>query len=126
MVDIWARSSDQIRALCDSLDIKYFHFLQPNLHYPGSKPLSDLEKARIASEKDGLGPIVVQAYPLLIQRGKALAASGEIFDDLSMAFEETDETMYKDGCCHLNTTGYDKIAERVGSFIISQSDRRDD
>ena len=45
-VEVWARASLEMELLCAGYGIRYLHFLQPNQYLPGSKTLTDEERAR--------------------------------------------------------------------------------
>lgn len=119
-VRIWRDASRQMKLLCDANGIAYHHFLQPNQHVPGSKPMGP-EELRLA----GPGPYrdaVVRGYPLLRQQGEGLRRSGVRFHDLTMLFKDVQDTLYSDGCCHLNPAGYARIARAIGDSIQSDAE----
>lgn len=117
---IWASSSRQVAALCRGNRIRYFHFLQPNQYFGGSKPLSS-EEIRMAFDPNHpyrLG--VEQGYPVLRRLGRELHANGVDFVDLSMLFESCEESLYADTCCHLNEKGNALLGEAIGRHLASQ------
>ena len=89
--------------------------LQPTLHDPGSKPLTEEEK-----EFDAIEGVwkqaVLRGYPLLRERGAALAEHGIDFYDASFVFRDVEETLYFDRC-HFEPPGMillvDSITERL-------------
>ena len=65
MVDLWRDSSLQLARTCGANGIEYYHFLQPNQYFEGSKPLSAEEQRVAITEKLSYGSFVPAAYPLL-------------------------------------------------------------
>ena len=49
LVEVWKRSSLQMKVLCDANGTKYYHFLQPNQYVIGSKPMSEAEKRQVVN-----------------------------------------------------------------------------
>jgi len=121
VADIWTRSSVQMARLCEANGIKYYHFIQPNQYYKGSKVFNDEEKV-IAFEEEGSYHYKVFAqagYPLFVEEGKKLKESGIPFYDLTMIFKDEKRTVYSDKCCHFNKLGYDTMANKISDVIIS-------
>jgi hypothetical protein len=114
-VDVWRRSSLQMQAICEAEGIRYLHVLQPNQYDPGSKPLTSTEEKEAFDPEGPYRPVVEQGYPLLREAGRELAAAGVAFHDLSFAFQDVDETLYVDSCCHFNGEGNRVLAEAIGA-----------
>lgn len=98
VIDSWEDASVTLEGMCRAHGIQYLHVLQPTLHDPGSKPLTQEEVARgqmVATWMEG----VHSCYPLFRERGKQLRARGVAFADLSYAFQDVTESVYAD-CCH--------------------------
>jgi len=105
----WMRASLQMRALCEAAGARYFHFLQPNHHLPGSKPLTRDEERLLASPDPWTAAAkeaVARAYPLFRAEGRRLREAGVRFVDLSGLFERETSTVFRDSCCHYNGKGY--------------------
>jgi hypothetical protein len=85
-VDVWARSSLQMAALCRGMGIEYFHFLQPNQHDPASKVLHRRETAIMRGANPTIVPLVRRGYPLLSSAGVGLRQQGVQFFDLRSVF----------------------------------------
>lgn len=116
----WSRSSKQIANLSKSSEFDYYHFLQPNQYVENSKKLTQ-EEQQIAFET---GPYTYKdaaqkGYPFLIEEGSKLRNSNVNFVDLTMMFKNESRSVYNDKCCHFNQLGYDKIADKITSTIIS-------
>ena len=96
-------------------------FLQPNQYFSGSKPLSDVEKSIALKRMETAGPLVDDAYPRLRDLSRRLRERGIPSYDLTMIFENTEETLYQDSCCHLNERGMSLLAEEIVASIGSAS-----
>ena len=119
VVDIWARSSIQLARLCQANGIRYLHFLQPNQYVPGSKPMAPDER-RVAIQ-DAYEALARPGYEELLARSDDLRAEGVDFHDLTMLFSEVREPLYVDACCHLNTRGYEILAQEVARAMTEGS-----
>ncbi|MEE2672587.1 MAG: hypothetical protein VX466_02255 [Myxococcota bacterium] len=119
-VEIWKRSSLQMRALAEASGAGYFHFLQPNQWVPGAKPFSGIERDQLRV-KGRFEPrdVVPRAYPALGRAGAELRAQGTAFRSLTHLFRQERRTVYRDTCCHFNQLGIDAIAGAIGQAIAS-------
>ncbi len=110
----WVRTSVQLKDYCRSQGILYFHFLQPNQH-AGNKPMSDQEK-RIAFEADpptGYGKFAPRAYEWLQQVEHRISEAGVPYWNLTHIFDDVEEPLYEDNCCHVIPKGYEMIADAI-------------
>ena len=119
MVDLWRESSLQLDRTCRANGIEYYHFLQPNQYFEGSKPLSEEEQRVAITDNLSYGTFVPAAYPMLQEAGDALAAQGVRFHDLTGAFADRPESIYVDSCCHVNRLGNQILAEAIAAAIAS-------
>lgn len=93
-----------------------FFFLQPSQYLKDSKPFSEQEKqvavnpSRIESTHEMM--ILLKAAAQDLRRSQVP------FFDLTAIFSHTDETVYKDDCCHLNDLGNQIMADAVVSNIM--------
>jgi hypothetical protein len=118
LVSLWKNSSIQLDRLCAANGIRYYHFLQPNLVLPGSKPLTQPEEQLLAGQRDGrYRPGIKEGYPLMIQEGTELRANGVRFTDLTRMFDGHPEPIYSD-LCHFYQTGNDVMSDRIARAII--------
>ena len=114
LVSLWARSSEQMARLCAANGIAYWHFLQPNQHVEGSKPLTERERVEALGPRDrGYREAAAEGYGLLVARGAELARSGLPFVDLTPVFRDETETVYIDTCCHFNERGYEHVSDAI-------------
>lgn len=67
----------------------------------------------------GYAPGAILGYPLLIEGGRELQREGVRFLDLTPLFEDVDETIYVDNCCHMNMLGNQIIGRAIGQFVLS-------
>ncbi|MFN7974336.1 MAG: hypothetical protein U0166_18640 [Acidobacteriota bacterium] len=118
LVRIWADASIQMQRLAAANGARYFHFLQPNIHVDGSKPLTEKEAWR---EWHPYRPFARAGYPLLRSRGAELTGQGVRFTDLTMAFAEVREPIYVDACCHVNDEGNRILASRIAAAILDDT-----
>lgn len=113
----WARCSVQIDRLARGLGIEYHHFLQPNQYVPDSKPLAPEELRLAFAEKHHFREPVVRGYPALREAGADLRSRGVAFHDLVDVFADDTAPLYRDLCCHLDSTGNRLLAEAVARGV---------
>jgi hypothetical protein len=118
---VWSDSSVQMKLLCEANHVEYAHFLQPNQHVVGSKPVAP-EEVRLVAGQSAYKNAVVGGYPVLRQQGEELRRAGVAFHDLTMVFENVQEPLYIDSCCHLNPAGYARIARVIGDTVRAGGD----
>jgi hypothetical protein len=118
LVRLWSASSLQMHRLARANGIAYFHFLQPNQYVTGSKPFT-AEEERIAIRHGAFPPkaAVRATYGALAREGQALREAGVAFTDLTRAFADDPETVYRDSCCHFNERGIHALADRIALVV---------
>jgi len=89
---------------------------QPNQYLKNSKPFSELEK------QVAVDPSLVENTRKMMILLKAatqdLRRSDFPIVDLTAIFSDTDETVYKDICCHLNDVDNQIMADAIVSNIM--------
>jgi hypothetical protein len=105
-----------MKELCDARDIYYLHCLQPTLHDPGAKIVSEEESKFVGAPgwKDG----VLAGYPLLRQRGEELVQRGVSFVDTSRCFAGVADTLYYDAC-HFHAPGNRVLSEAIADAFLA-------
>jgi hypothetical protein len=121
-VNIWANSSKLVDSIADGGGAKYFHFLQPNQYIEGSKPMSVKERDVALMKQGGYGYHYKQAYPHIIEKAKWLTAQGVKFHDLTNLYQDVEEPIYIDNCCHVNGKGSRLMVKEMAN-IIHQSNQ---
>ena len=116
LVRVWAAGSLGMQALAREHGFRFFHFLQPNQHVEGSKPLTP-DEVEILRGGEVYAPHVARGYPLLRAKGRELRDRGVAFTDLTEVFAGLHESVYVDNCCHVGPRGNERLAERMGAAI---------
>ncbi len=112
----WKACSEQMGVLCKQRGIEYLHFLQPNQYLANSKPFSEEEKEKFVNNFVFEKPATI-GYPLLVEHGRELQDSGVNFFDLTLLFQDVEETVYIDNCCHFNEHGQALLARRIAELM---------
>lgn len=117
LVDLWRRSSRTLHDAATGAGVRYYHFLQPNQYVPNSKPIGAEERREAVHPAAPYRRLVETAFPLLREAGRALAASGVRFVDLTTAFADHPERLYVDACCHVDPRGNVIVADKMFEAI---------
>jgi hypothetical protein len=120
LASIWANGSTALHGLCQAYGMQYYHFLQPNQYFPGSKPMGDEEKQRAILFEHPYKKAVETGYPLLVRLGLDLERHGIPFHDLTRIFADHPEPIYRDDCCHINQRGNEIMALSIARAILSK------
>ena len=110
---VWYRGSLTLARLAELAGAEYYHFLQPNQYVPGSKPLSPEERELHYELYEVTRYFTARGYPLLRALGRDLPGQGVNYFDLTGIFADHPETLYIDGCCHLNERGNELLAAEM-------------
>ena len=116
---LWEESSYQMNAVAKAKGIRYFHFLQPNQYIEGSKPMDATERRVAIREDHPYAGSVKKGYPVLRELGKDLIRRGVTFVDLTNIYANNRDVLYRDNCCHVNTTGQRIIVDAMVKTIRS-------
>lgn len=119
LVTLWRRSALAMHALCASRGAVFLHVLQPNQYVPGTKTLSEEERAVAWREDSPYREPVERGYPLLREAGAELAAAGVRFVDATGLFRDVAEAVYVDDCCHLNGLGQRLFTDALADWIAA-------
>ncbi len=120
LAELWKNCSLQLDRMCEANDIAYYHLLQPNQYFDGSKPMSAEERAIVILPGHPYSKGVIQGYPFLKLAGTELLKQGVRFTDLTMLFKNTQEQAYRDNCCHCNELGSTLLARAVANAVMSK------
>lgn len=120
VIELWARASQTLYALCRGHGIAYLHALQPNQYDPNGKRLNSEERKIAFRAHHPYRPPVVRYYSALRERGRRLAEEGVPFVDLSGLFNDTDTTVYNDACCHFNQPAVERLATELAEGFAPQ------
>ena len=110
-VRCWVESSLMMSQLCGARGIRYLHLVQPTLHDPGSKPLTDVERAK-GIGNTGMDETVSKGYRLLRKGSAQLRRRGVDSVDLTRIFFGVQETLYYDRS-HFGRRGNEILADSI-------------
>jgi hypothetical protein len=114
---IWKNSSALLDDMCRARSIQYYHFLQPNQYFPGTKQLTLEERALFYHDGHPFRFGAEKGYAYLVQACQELRASGIWAFDVSGIFRDVHDTMYIDACCHLNEAGNRRVSQQIASTM---------
>lgn len=125
IASVWKASSLQMSHLAAAGGARYFHFLQPNQYFRGSKPMNEQELRLAVGRPSPLDTWVNRVYPRLIEAGSELQDSGVAFFDLTQVFSRTADPLYTDKCCHFSPRGYGILGQAMAEAIATPWSRAD-
>jgi hypothetical protein len=117
----WVESARDLQAVCDLRGVLCLHVLQPTLHDPGAKRISERER-EVGTIGDTWRIGVELGYPLLREAGARLAADGVAFADASRLFADVEETLYIDSC-HFDWEGQKMLGAWLGERLLEKMPR---
>ena len=117
LIAVWERSIRLMHATSRAAGIASFHFLQPNQRVEGSKVFAPGEREVALPRHHAYDAPARLGYPGLIAAGQRMREAGIPFDDLTMVFSEVSESIYTDGCCHINRLGSQQLALEMARII---------
>jgi len=97
-----------------------YHFVQPNQHYRGSKPLSAEEQQSLVTPP--WFDVITPQYHRLETMCDSLGASGVDSTFLGHLFAQTRETIYADACCHFNPHGVQLLENAIADHVLASAE----
>ena len=119
LIDLWADSSLLMRSLAESHGAHYIHVLQPNQYHSG-KTFSNEEKRIAYNPNHPYAKPVRLFYPALIKESRSLVDKGVTFIDASSIFDDVEEVIYADACCHYNDQGNHLLVDAIVSRLARE------
>lgn len=116
-VALWAQSSQLMQQTLDARRIPYLQIVQPNQYF-GHRTMRADEQRIAVNAQSGYRKYVESGYPLLRAAIPALRTAGVAVLDATALFDDDDDPIYADDCCHFNQRGNDKLARVVSAVIL--------
>ena len=117
LAEKWRFASVEMMHVANGIGAHYFHILQPNQYVPGSKTLTDAELASAYDFDSIYRRHVERGYIHLRNQARQMAEAGVEFHDMTLIFESSRETVYRDNCCHLNQHGSGVLGKKIGEVV---------
>jgi hypothetical protein len=121
IADQWANSSVLMSKIAQSNNAGYVHIIQPNQHYSRHR-FDDHEKAvafKIAQD-DAFVVGARHGYPALLNAMSKVMRGGLNVHSAIDIFDNIEEHVYADECCHYNARGESLLADFVAVKIIEE------
>lgn len=99
----------QHQILNSGSEVRLITFLQPSQYLPGAKIITAEEKKIFSRVSLPTQEHFANTYAAGLAEIRPLGKDHPGIVDLTMVFKNDSETLYKDDCCHLNLTGYQKL-----------------
>ena len=124
LAQIWANASLLMAAASRANGAQYFHILQPNQYFAGSKKLNREELKNAFLESSPFKPGAETGYPYLVRASRTLVEGGVKYHDLTQLFSGRSETIYNDDCCHYNEHGFKLFTSAIAAAVKKDWDKR--
>jgi hypothetical protein len=118
LVDIWERYTLLEFQVARMEHKRVIFFLQPSPTVDPAKPFTPAEEQLGLGENPFLMKLHTDRFRTLQERARELRRKGLQIFDISDVFAETQETVYVDGCCHVNQLGNELIARRIIEALV--------
>jgi hypothetical protein len=120
LAGLWANSSLAMKQLLSARGIPYFHFIQPNQYYPTKRHFIDEEKKIAFGEGNAGKEVVPLGYASLLARLSSLQQAGvKVFNEANV-FDDANDMVYIDNCCHYTQNGNSIFAAHLAQTITTQ------
>ncbi|MCT7983285.1 hypothetical protein NG796_08265 [Laspinema sp. A4] len=118
MAELWGNSSRLMKESLEKQNSLYFHFIQPNQYYPTGRSFSEEERklAIIDNHPYELG--VQKGYPMLFQTLEQLKTENIPVFNATQIFDNVNDIVYIDSCCHYNKAGNQVFATYIADSIV--------
>lgn len=110
----WAKSVRQMQAITNESKTFFMSVVQPNQYY-GNRKFTAQQKT-IALADGPFRDAVIAGYPHLAKKVPDLKARGVNIFAPTEIFDNVEENMYSDSCCHYTPAGYKILA----NFIVDR------
>lgn len=118
LIALWAKSESSMNQLLTANRVPYFIVVQPNQYYSTGRKFSEAE-AKVALNSSSIySEGVIKAYPKLIAQTNELKRSGVKIINAVNVFDETQDAVYVDSCCHYNRAGNELLARFIAGQIV--------
>ena len=115
ITDLWIMSSKVISDICKSNNILYYEFIQPS-QYHTTKKFTDYEK-QYCIDKNWEKWII--EYPNIINNVLNFHKNDIQMVNLATIFDNEEEEIYVDMCCHVNYLGNSIITDHIVDYVIN-------
>lgn len=118
MAELWANSSRLMKEALENQNSLYFHFIQPNQYYPTGRSFSEEERKLAFIDNHPYEMGVQKGYPILLQTVETLKTEKFPIFNGTKIFDNVNEIVYIDSCCHYNKTGNEVFATYIADSIV--------
>ncbi|MGL4504016.1 MAG: hypothetical protein ACRCU2_33445, partial [Planktothrix sp.] len=118
MAELWGNSSRLMKQSLAAQNSLYFHFIQPNQYYPTGRSFSEEERRLAIIDNHPYEVGVQKGYPVLFQKVEQLQGENiPVFNAVEI-FDNVNELVYIDSCCHYNQAGNQVFATYIADSIV--------
>ncbi|MCT7988843.1 hypothetical protein [Laspinema olomoucense] len=118
MAELWGNSSRLMKQSLENQNSLYFHFIQPNQYYPTGRSFSEDERKLAIIENHPYQGGVQKGYPALLQTIEQLKTENIPIFNATKIFDNVNEIVYIDSCCHYNQTGNQVFTTYIADSIV--------
>ncbi len=118
MAELWANSSRLMKESLENQNSLYFHFIQPNQYYPTGRSFSEDERKIAIVDNHPYEVGVQKGYPVLLQTVEKLKTENIPIFNATQIFDDVNEIVYIDSCCHYNKAGNQVFATYIADSVV--------
>jgi hypothetical protein len=122
---LWLDASLTMQSVCAANDLPYLEVVQPNQYF-SSKRFSAQERRIAMSGRSPYRLAVQRGYAALPAHLRRVQGLGLQIHSAVAIFDDVEEIVYSDDCCHYNQIGNeilaDFVAEQIAALLASRSE----
>jgi len=115
---VWAKSELSMNELLAAKRVPYFPVLQANQYYSTRRKFSEAEEKIAHNSSSIYAEGVIKGYPKLIAGIDDLKRSRVKVINAVNVFDDAEDSVYVDNCCHYNKAGNEVFAKFVADQIV--------
>jgi hypothetical protein len=122
-VRLWSKFLRQQHAFATSMKVPSVYFLQP-ITYTAKKNLSAEEKNFLSQIDSKRLETLLLNYKLFSEEVAHLQSLGLPVFNMQNIFENSEQTVFTDNCCHLNEVGNTLLLEKIAKILAAEMNHR--
>ena len=117
-LDLWRNASMMMQDICNAKDIPYLEIVQPNQYF-SLKVFTQEERDIAINEKSPYLEAIKKGFPHIISHFHRMHQMQINVKSAVSIFDEVNDPVYSDDCCHYNQIGNEILADYVAESMLA-------